>query len=144
VEESVARSGNDFNSQFNGLLPKSRFSYSLTRGAGHVTFSDRPFRSGKTKKTFAYFAALLAPFNSRSEECNAFNWGPDQQSTIETSSILYKVMHAVHERPQRHSGESFTAENLAVKRPGTGISPMRWDEVIGQVAQKDYEEDELI
>ena len=41
-------------------------------------------------------------------------------------------------------GESFTEENLTVKRPGIGISPMRWDEVIGQVAQKDYEEDELI
>jgi N,N'-diacetyllegionaminate synthase len=41
-------------------------------------------------------------------------------------------------------GESFTEENLTVKRPGTGISPMRWDEVIGQVTQKDYEEDELI
>ena len=41
-------------------------------------------------------------------------------------------------------GELFTEKNLTVKRPGTGISPMRWDEVIGQVAQKDYEEDELI
>ena len=41
-------------------------------------------------------------------------------------------------------GEPFTEENLTVKRPGTGITPMRWDEVIGQVAQKDYEEDELI
>jgi N,N'-diacetyllegionaminate synthase len=40
--------------------------------------------------------------------------------------------------------ESFTEENLTVKRPGTGISPMRWDEVIGQVTQKDYEKDELI
>jgi len=41
-------------------------------------------------------------------------------------------------------GESFTEENLTAKRPGTGISPMRWDEIIGQIAQKDYEEDELI
>jgi len=41
-------------------------------------------------------------------------------------------------------GELFTEENLTVKRPGTGISPMRWDEILGQVAQKDYEEDELI
>jgi N,N'-diacetyllegionaminate synthase len=40
--------------------------------------------------------------------------------------------------------ESFTEENLTVKRPGTGISPMRWDEVVGQVAQMDYKEDELI
>lgn len=41
-------------------------------------------------------------------------------------------------------GETFTEENLTVKRPGTGISPMRWDEVLGQIAQKDYEKDELI
>jgi len=41
-------------------------------------------------------------------------------------------------------GEPFTEENLTVKRPGTGISPMCWDEVLGQVAQKDYEKDELI
>lgn len=41
-------------------------------------------------------------------------------------------------------GEEFTEENLTVKRPGTGISPMRWDEVIGQKAGKDYNIDELI
>jgi len=42
------------------------------------------------------------------------------------------------------AGDTFTAQNITTKRPGTGISPMRWDEVIGQVAKKDYEEDELI
>ncbi|MDK2901692.1 MAG: N,N-diacetyllegionaminate synthase [Thermosediminibacterales bacterium] len=41
-------------------------------------------------------------------------------------------------------GEVLTEENLTVKRPGDGISPMKWDEVIGRVADKDYEEDELI
>ncbi|EHH0538171.1 N-acetylneuraminate synthase [Campylobacter lari] len=41
-------------------------------------------------------------------------------------------------------GEIFTEKNLGVKRPGTGISPMLWDEVIGKVAQKDFEIDELI
>jgi len=41
-------------------------------------------------------------------------------------------------------GETFTEANLTVKRPGTGISPLRWDEFIGTKAQKDYEEDELI
>ena len=41
-------------------------------------------------------------------------------------------------------GEPFTEENLTVKRPGTGITPMRWDEVIGQRASKDYQQDELI
>ena len=41
-------------------------------------------------------------------------------------------------------GEVFSAQNVAAKRPGTGISPMRWDEVIGRVAQKDFLADELI
>ncbi|KJS88807.1 MAG: hypothetical protein JM58_00230 [Peptococcaceae bacterium BICA1-8] len=41
-------------------------------------------------------------------------------------------------------GEIFTEENLTVKRPGNGISPMRWHEVIGQSAIRDFEEDELI
>lgn len=41
-------------------------------------------------------------------------------------------------------GEVFSDENLTAKRPGTGISPMRWFEVIGQVAAKDYMRDEII
>ena len=42
------------------------------------------------------------------------------------------------------AGEIFSAQNVTAKRPGTGISPMRWDEVIGCVAQKDFLADELI
>lgn len=41
-------------------------------------------------------------------------------------------------------GETFTAANLAVKRPGTGISPMRWDEFLGKIADRDFREDEPI
>ena len=41
-------------------------------------------------------------------------------------------------------GEKLSENNLAIKRPGNGISPMRWDEVVGSIAQKDYEVDELI
>ena len=41
-------------------------------------------------------------------------------------------------------GQIFTEENLTTKRPGTGISPMRWNEIIGTVAQRSYNEDELI
>jgi len=43
-----------------------------------------------------------------------------------------------------HQGDIFSEVNIGVKRPGTGISPMRWDEVIGTVSPKDFEEDELI
>jgi len=45
---------------------------------------------------------------------------------------------------QIKAGETFSENNISVKRPGDGISPMRWDEVIGQTAQKSYEEDDLI
>ena len=41
-------------------------------------------------------------------------------------------------------GEILSEDNLSIKRPGNGISPMRWDEIIGTIAQKDYEEDELL
>jgi len=41
-------------------------------------------------------------------------------------------------------GEIFSDNNLTAKRPGTGISPMRWDEVIGRRARRDFQCDELI
>lgn len=42
------------------------------------------------------------------------------------------------------SGEILTADNLTVKRPGNGLSPMRWDQVVGQTALRDYGVDDLI
>lgn len=41
-------------------------------------------------------------------------------------------------------GEIFTEDNLTTKRPGNGISPMKWNEIIGKRAKRDFEEDELI
>ena len=41
-------------------------------------------------------------------------------------------------------GETFTEMNITVKRPGTGITPMRWDEIIGRKAGRDYKTDEII
>lgn len=41
-------------------------------------------------------------------------------------------------------GAVFSEENLAVKRPGNGISPMLWDELIGEAAKRDYDTDEMI
>lgn len=41
-------------------------------------------------------------------------------------------------------GVLFSEENITVKRPGTGISPMRWKEIIGTQATKAYSKDELI
>ena len=41
-------------------------------------------------------------------------------------------------------GDIYTEYNITVKRPGNGISPMKWKEILGQAANKDYETDELI
>lgn len=56
--------------------------------------------------------------------------------SIARKSIVAKV--------QINAGDEFTAENITVKRPGTGISPMKWCEIIGTRAIRDFDEDELI
>ncbi|WP_066890582.1 N-acetylneuraminate synthase [Clostridium nigeriense] len=42
------------------------------------------------------------------------------------------------------AGEIFTEDNLTIKRPGTGLSPKMWDEVLGKRAKKDYYVDEMV
>lgn len=42
------------------------------------------------------------------------------------------------------AGEKFSEDNLTTKRPGTGISPMRWEDVLGQVARRSFAENDLI
>lgn len=63
---------------------------------------------------------------------------PSEQKNI---AIARKSIVATKEI---HKGELFTEDNIGVKRPGTGISPMKWDEVIGKVSQQNFSEDELI
>lgn len=63
---------------------------------------------------------------------------PSEQKNIAAARKSLVAARAIRQ------GETLTAENLAVKRPGTGVSPMRWDEVIGTKAIRDFEEDELI
>lgn len=45
---------------------------------------------------------------------------------------------------QIKKGDIFTEKNIAAKRPGSGISPMKWDRVIGKKAKRDFEPDEII
>lgn len=63
---------------------------------------------------------------------------PSEQKNIEIArkSIVAKT--------EIKKGDVFTEKNITVKRPGNGISPMSWDEVIGKNADQDYEPDELI
>lgn len=98
--------------------------------------------------------------------------GPDQKASLEPDELRQMVesirqveaalgtpekLVAEVERPNievarksivaaRHisKGELFTEENITVKRPGSGISPMLWDSVIGQPSPDDFEADSLI
>lgn len=63
------------------------------------------------------------------------------KTEIANKSVARKSI--VAKRDIRH-GELLTESNLTTKRPGNGISPMKWNEVIGTIANRDYMEDELI
>lgn len=62
-------------------------------------------------------------------------------SEAKNKSIARKSLVAAN---SIRAGEQFTPENVTAKRPGTGISPMCWDDVIGRVAIRDFAADELI
>jgi N,N'-diacetyllegionaminate synthase len=62
-------------------------------------------------------------------------------SELKNKPIARKSLVAVRDIK---AGELFSLDNLTAKRPGTGISPMKWDEVIGRAAARDFSEDELI
>lgn len=62
-------------------------------------------------------------------------------SELKNRSVSRKSIVAARAIEQ---GELFSNENLTAKRPGTGISPMRWDELVGRKAPRRYQQDELI
>jgi N,N'-diacetyllegionaminate synthase len=63
------------------------------------------------------------------------------ESEIKNMAIARKSIVAKRDIKK---GEPYTEDNITTKRPGNGISPMRWNEVLGMAANKDYGEDELI
>ena len=73
----------------------------------------------------------------------ALGSGIKKPSPSEAKNMAVARKSIVAARPIQ-KGEVFNSDNITVKRPGNGITPMRWDEVIGSTASKDYEEDELI
>ncbi len=63
------------------------------------------------------------------------------ESELQNRNVARKSIVAL--KPIK-KGELLSEDNLTTKRPGNGISPMRWNEIIGTHAKRDYEEDELI
>ena len=63
------------------------------------------------------------------------------QSEIKNISVVRKSIVALKDI---NIGDEFTENNLSIKRPGTGISPMKWDEYLGKYSDKNYKKDDLI
>jgi N,N'-diacetyllegionaminate synthase len=74
---------------------------------------------------------------------SAMGDGNKQIATSEEKNIVIarKSILAAHDIEE---GEIFTDDNLIVKRPGSGINPMRWNEVIGKKAKRRFSKDEFI
>ena len=61
----------------------------------------------------------------------------------ERTNIKY-VRKSIVSKITIKKGEKFTVANITTKRPGTGISPMKYFKILGKVAKKKFEKDELI
>ncbi len=73
----------------------------------------------------------------------AFGDGIKQPTEAEMSNIEV-ARKSIVAKYKISKGEVFTEMNLTTKRPGNGVSPMCWEDIIGTKANKDYEEDEMI
>jgi len=69
--------------------------------------------------------------------------GIKQPSPSESNNISNIRKSIVAKIPIK-KGDLFTLDNLTVKRPGTGISPMKWDGILGETADKEYQANDLI
>ncbi len=69
---------------------------------------------------------------------------PDKHVTESEAANIAVARKSIVAARHINKGEKLSDENLCAKRPGTGISPMRWDEVCGQHAIRDFEKDEII
>ncbi|MBD5224020.1 MAG: N-acetylneuraminate synthase [Bacteroidales bacterium] len=73
----------------------------------------------------------------------ALGSGIKKISDSEQKNIAIARKSIVAKRPIK-KGEIYTEDNLTVKRPGDGISPMLWDNVLGRISYKDFDEDDKI
>ena len=73
----------------------------------------------------------------------AMGEGVKKPSPSETKNIAV-IRKSIVAKKDIKKGEVFSDSNLDIKRPGTGLTPMIWDELIGSRATKDFHMDELI
>jgi N,N'-diacetyllegionaminate synthase len=69
---------------------------------------------------------------------------PEKRRTASETKNMVVARKSIVASRAIAAGELFSDENLTVKRPGSGISPMRWDEIVGSAAPRDFLVDEEI
>lgn len=69
---------------------------------------------------------------------------PEKKPSLSEKKNMPVARKSIVAKRSIRAGEVLSEENVTVKRPGTGISPMQWFDVLGTRANRDYEEDELI
>ena len=107
----------------------------------HFTLDkDLPGPDHKASLDVPQLAAMVAAVRRTQ---SALGTGHKAVSASEAKNKPVARKSIVAARPIRQ-GEEFTAGNLTTKRPGDGVSPMRWHEVLGQKAKRDFAEDEKI
>ena len=107
----------------------------------HLTLSrDMPGPDHKASLEPTEFAAMVRSI--RNIEL-AMGSGIKRPSESERKNMPIARKSLVAVAPIR-AGEPFSDLNIGAKRPGNGISPMRWDEVVGRLARRDFAIDELI
>ena len=85
-------------------------------------------------------AAMVASIRNIEKALGSVDKTPSS-SEIKNKAVARKSIVA---KSDIKAGEKFTEENIIVKRPGTGISPMKWYDILGNYAIRDFHEDELI
>lgn len=73
----------------------------------------------------------------------ALGTGVKAPSPSEKKNMQY-IRKSIVAKRQIRAGETLSEENITVKRPGLGVSPIHWDQVIGQTANRNYEKDDFI
>lgn len=85
--------------------------------------------------------AMVAAIRNVEAAVGGSGYKEPSPSEMKNTGIARKSIVA---RTDIKKGELFTEANITAKRPGTGISPMLWDTVIGKAACRDFYSDELI
>ncbi|MGL4589751.1 MAG: N-acetylneuraminate synthase [Mycoplasmatales bacterium] len=107
----------------------------------HFTLdNDMPGPDHKASANPDILKRLVSGIRNIEEAMGSFDKLPVEaeikNKVVARKSIIAKI--------QIKKGDVFTEENITTKRPGNGISPMKWYDVLGKVAEKDFEEDQLI